>query len=191
MIDYIQNSKILYDDNILNIETERLFREAEDDFYFFNKSKKVINKLTKALELSPCRIKVLKLLGDVYFANGKMEKCFDCYSQAAALKPENAVILASLASVCEAVGKFSTALDFTNLALKHLTIEDIRLFAPLTELKISLLVKLQMYNEAKKVLDFAKKRLSSEEVGSLATVSLLKKKLSLREKIDNLNIKVV
>ena len=75
--------------------------------------------------------------------------------------------------------------------MKHLTIEDIRLFAPLTELKISLLVKLQMYNEAKKVLDFAKKRLSSEEVGSLATVSLLKKKLSLREKIDNLNIKVV
>lgn len=191
MIDYIQNSKILYDDNILNIDAEKLFREAEDDFFYFHKDRKAINKLTKALELSPCRIKILKLLGDIWFAKGKMDKSFDYYSQGAALKPENPVILASLASVCEALGKYSTALDFTNLALKYMTIEDIRLLAPLSELKISLLVKLQKYTEAKKVLDMTKKRLPAEEVKSLAKANLLAKKLELREKIDNLNMKVV
>lgn len=193
MIDYIQNSKILYDDNVLNINSERLYREAEDDFFYFGKIKSAEKKLKSAIEYSPCHIKSLKLIGDIYFVSGRMKKAFDYYSQAAALKPSDAVILASLASVSETLGNFETALQFVNLAFQNLKTQDVHIFASLSSLKVSLLINLQKYTEAKNFLENAKKRLSFEESGRLATLGheVLKKKLALKEKMEKLNIKVV
>ncbi len=193
MIDYVQNSIKIYDDNVLNLDAERLFREAEDNFFYFNKSRKAIIKLKSALALAPCHIKSMKLIGDIYFSIGKMQRAFDFYSQAAALKSEDSTILASLASSCEALGNFSNALAFVDLAFDNLTTVDSRLYAPLSELKVSLLIKLQKYSEAKKFLDNAKKRLSFDDAGKIATTTqdVLSKKLSLKERMENLNIKVV
>lgn len=194
MTDYIPNFKFSNEDNILNINAEKLYREAEDDFFYFNKSKSAEKKLKEALKHSPCQIKILKFLGDIYFASGKMEKAFDYYSQAAALKPADSVILASLSSVCEVLEKYETALQFADLAFKNLSPEDVRIYASLSNLKVSLLVDLQKYSEAKTFLDFAKKRLSFEESGRLSSSvnqNILKKKLALKERMKKLNIKVV
>lgn len=122
-----------------------------------------------------------------------MKKAFDYYSQAAALKPSDAVILASLASVSETLGNFETALQFVNLAFQNLKTQDVHIFASLSSLKVSLLINLQKYTEAKNFLENAKKRLSFEESGRLATLGheVLKKKLALKEKMEKLNIKVV
>lgn len=194
MIDYISHSRILYDDNLLNIDSERLFREAEDNFLYFNKSNLAVKNLKKAIEYSPCNVKCIKFLGDIYYAEGKIKKAFDCYAQAAAIKPQDAGILASLASINEILGNDEIALEFTELAFKNLKQEDVRLFSPLSNLKVLLLMKLQKYSDAQNFIDSTKKRLPYEDAGNFALIGqhdVLKKKLALREKMERLNIKVV
>ncbi len=192
-IEYFKNSKILFDENILNIDTERYFREAEDYFFYFDRTDKAISLLKKAIKLTPYHVKSLKFLGDIYFATGKMQKAFDYYSQAAALKPCDAVILSSMATVCDALNNFHTALNFLDMAFEYLTNEDFRLYAQFCDLKFSLLVKMQKYSEAKKFLDTVNKRIPVEETTIVTSVNknILKKKLSLKERMNNLNIKVV
>ncbi len=192
-IEYFKNSKILFDDNVLNIDTERYYREAEDYFFYFDRADKAIKLLKKAIKLTPYHVKSLKFLGDIYFAIGKMKKAFDYYAQAAALKPCDATVMSSMATVCDALSDFKNALAFLDLAFEYLTIEDMRLYAQFCDLKFALLVKMQKYAEAKKFLDTVNKRLPVEEKGLVASVNreILKKKLSLKERMDNLNIKVV
>lgn len=192
--DLIYTAKNIFDNNVLNIDAERYFREAEDYYFYFDRSDLALKMLKKALKLSPSNIKSLKLTGDIYYSLGKMQKAFDYYSQAAALQPSNSVILSSLATVCEALKKFSTALDFINLAFKNYTNKETRIYAQMCDLKISLLIKLQRYSEAKKFLDGIQKVLPFEDAMTIAAANnseTLKKKLSLRERMDNLSIKVV
>ena len=46
-IEYLKNSKILFDDNVLNIDTERYYREAEDYFFYFDRTDKAIKLLKR------------------------------------------------------------------------------------------------------------------------------------------------
>lgn len=188
----IKNIKF-YDDNVLNIDTERLFREAEDSFYFLGKTEDAICKLQSGLKLSPHHTKSLKFLGDIYYTEGKMENALDCYSVAGALKPNDAHILSSIASTYDAIGDYSKALAFINLAQENLSIENFRLYVPVYDLKFALLLKMQKYEEAQKFLDAIKKRVSAEDADRMSVVNrtLLKKKLSVKEKIAALNIKVI
>lgn len=194
MIDYLNNSTKIYDNNIFNLDTERFYREAEDYFFYFGRNDKAISKLKQGIKLSPTNIKSLKFLGDIYFATGKMQNAFDYYSQAAALKPNDTQILSSMAVVCEALKNYQNALDFLNLAFQNYTIKETRLYAQMCDLKISLLIKLQKYAEAKIFLDKIKKSLPIEEIRLVEATNnsaTLKKKLSLRERIETLHIKVV
>ena len=54
-ISYINKSKVI------NIKTELLCREAEDDFYYFNNVNAAYRKLKKAVELSPFHTKSILL----------------------------------------------------------------------------------------------------------------------------------
>lgn len=194
MIDYLNKTCKIYDDNVLNIDTERFFREAEDYFFYFNRQDLAIENLQTAIELTPNHHKSIKFLGDIYFTIGKIEKAFDFYSQAAALRPDDVSILSSLAAACEALGNYENALSFLNVAFKKYTIKEVKIYAQMCDLKASLLLKLQKYEEAKRFLNRIKKNLPLEDVKIVETskhTETLKKKLSLKERMENLNIKVV
>lgn len=192
--EFYNKSKTIHDDNVLNIDAERYYREAEDYFFYFDRADLALKMLKMSLELSPVSIKSLKLTGDILFAIGKIKKSFDYYSQAAALQPNNVVILSSLATACEALNKFEVALDFINIAFENYTKKDAKVYAQMWNLKFSLLVKLKKYSEAKAFLDTIKKVLPYEEARMVAAAShseILKKKLSIKERMDSLHIKVV
>lgn len=193
MIEYISNKKISETDNVTNIKTERLYRLAEDEFFYFNKPKKAIKLLKEALIYTPCHTKSMKLIGDIFFATGKMNEAFDYYSQTAALRPNDCAVLSALASVCEVLANYQTALDFVNLALNNMNFENIKIYSSVCDLKISLLIRLQRYSDAKVFFENLKKKLSQDEFGkiTISNYELLNKKLQLKEKIENLNIKVV
>ena len=194
MIDYLNKACKIYDDNILNIDTERFFREAEDYFFYFNRQDLAIENLQTSIKLTPNHHKSIKFLGDIYFTIGKIEKAFDFYSQAAALRPDDTSVLSSLATACEALGDYENALAFLNVAFEKYTIKEVKIYAQMCDLKTSLLLKLQKYEEAKKFLNRIKKNLPSEDVKIVETsnhTETLKKKLSLKERMENLNIKVV
>ncbi len=193
MIKSIKNIKNSHYDNVLNINSERMYRQAEDDFFYFFQTKKAEKKLKAVLKFDPCHIKSMKLLGDVYFTDGKTDKAFEYYSRAAALKPEDAKILANLASVNEISGRYEIALQFTETAFKNLKINDTILFSELSALKINLLIKLQKYSDAQKFLENTNRRLSYQDNGKYTSIGydILKKKIKLKEKIKRLNIQVV
>lgn len=188
----IKNIKF-YDDNVLNIDTERFYREAEDCFYYFGKPEEAVSKLKSGLALSPHHTKSLKFLGDIYYTEGKMEEALDNYTIAGALKPNDAHILSSIASTYDSMGDYTKALAFINVAQENLSIENFRLYVPIYDLKFALLLKMQKYEEAQKFLDAIKKRVSAEDADRMSVVNrtLLKKKLSVKEKIAALNIKVI
>ena len=193
MLNSIINSKVIYDDNVININTEKLYREAEDCFFYFNRYKKAIEKLNEAIELTPAHTKCLKLRGDIHYSLGNTKKALEDYTSAAALKPNDAVLLASISSLYEILGKYELALAFCEDAMSKLNIHNNHIFSQLCELKISILISMQRYAEAESCLDFTKKRFSPEELYGLGThqYSFLKKKLELIEKINNLSLKIV
>lgn len=193
MINSIINNKVICDDNIININTEKLYREAEDCFFYFHKEKKAIKLLNEALKLTPAHTKCLKLRGDVYYSLGKIQNALDDYTAAAALKPNDAFILASVASLYEIIGNYSVALAFCNDAINKLNIYNNRIFTQLCELKVNILIGMQKYSEAENYLNFMKKRFSSETLYDFgnSNYSFLKKKLALIEKMNSLSLKIV
>ncbi|MCR5261539.1 MAG: hypothetical protein K6C94_06835 [Candidatus Gastranaerophilales bacterium] len=192
--DIFSLSQAINDDNVLNLDAERFYREAEDYFFYFDRQDLAIKKLKAVLKLEPNNVKSLKMLGDIYYSTGKMTKAFDYYSQAAALKPDSAMLFSCLATVCEALNKNKLALDFINLAFENYTNKDFKIYAQMSDLKISLLVKTQKYGEAKRFLDKIQKVLPFDEARNVTAAShseILKKKLALKEKMDSLHIQVV
>lgn len=193
MINTIINNKIIADDNIININTEKLYREAEDFFFYFHKERKAIKLLNKALKLTPTHTKSLKLRGDIYYSLGKIQNAIDDIASAAALKPDDAVLLASLASLNEISGNYRIALAFCDEALKKLNTPDNLFYSQLLELKINILIKLQRYSEAESCLNYMKRRFSPDTLYDFSSnhFEFLKKKLKLKEKINNLSLKIV
>ena len=193
MINTIINNKVICDDNVININTEKLYREAEDFFFYFHKEKRAVKKLNEALKLTPAHTKCLKLRGDIYYSLGKIQNALDDYATAAALKPDDAVLLASLASLNEISGNYKVALAFCDEALKKLNTCSNLLYSQLFELKINILIKLQRYSEAESCLNYIKRRFSPDTLYNFSSnhFDYLKKKLELKEKINNLSLKIV
>ena len=189
MLNSIINSKVICDDNVININTEKLYREAEDCFFYFNRYKKAIEKLNEAIKLTPAHAKSLKLRGDINYALGNIDGALEDYTSAAALKPNDAILLASISSLYEILGKYELALAFCEDAMNKINIYTNRIFSQLCELKINILISMQRYSEAENYLNFAKRRFSPEEL--YGTHEYLKKKLELIEKINNLSLKIV
>lgn len=193
MLNSIINNKVFRDDNIININTEKLYREAEDCFFYFNQYQKAIKKLDEAIKLTPAHAKCLKLRGDIKYAVGKANEALEDYTLAAALKPDDAVLLASISSLYEISGKYDVALAFCEEAISKLNTSNNHIFTQLCELKINILISLQRYSEAENYLNFVKKRFAPEELYGFRNgqYSFLKKKLELIEKINNLSLKIV
>ena len=193
-IQFFNIQKTLNDDNIFNINAERKYREAEDYFFYFDRADLALKLLKSALKLSATHVKSMKLIADIYYSNGKIKKAFDYYSQAAALQPCDVSVLSSLAVVCEALNKNENALDFINLAFEHYSSKNIKIYSQMCDLKFLLLLKMKKYSEAKKFFDKINKTIPYDEF-KMVTVArnseTLQKKLLLKERMENLHIKVV
>lgn len=193
MINTTINNRVICDDNVININTEKLYREAEDFFFYFHKEKQAVKKLNESLKLTPAHTKSLKLRGDIYYSLGKIQNAIDDMATAAALKPDDTVLIASLASLYEISGNYKTALAFCEDALKKLNNSDGNIYLQLFELKINILIKLQRYSEAESCLNYMKRRFSPDTLYDFSNnhFEYLKKKLELKEKINNLSLKIV
>ena len=193
MFNSIVNNKVIRDDNIINIRTEKLYREAEDCFFYFSQYKKAVKKLDEAINLTPAHAKCLKLRGDIKYSIGKINDALEDYTTAAALKPDDAVLLASISSLYEINGNYVAALAFCNMAISKLNVYNNRIFTQLCELKINILISLQRYSEAENYLNSVKRRFSPHDLYGFRNnqYSFLKKKLELIEKINNLRLKIV
>ena len=58
---------------VTDVRAERLFREAEDDFFYFNKIEAAITKIEKALEYTPNMLKAIIMRANIAFLEGNFE----------------------------------------------------------------------------------------------------------------------
>lgn len=186
-ITYIDRSKVI------NIKSELLCREAEDDFFYFNNVNAAYKKLKLAVELTPYHFKSLLLFADVCFVKGLIKNALDLFIRAEKISPLNTKVLASIANCSYVLGDYSKALQYIEKTSEQLNDESISLHSQLLEIKINILMAEKKYNDAYVAFIQAQNILDSNSLKSIYNVSyeILSEKIKLQKKLRKSNLKIV
>ncbi|MBQ3642879.1 hypothetical protein II906_13285 [bacterium] len=177
---YINKSKVI------NIKSELLYREAEDDFYYFNKINSALRKLKRAIKLTSGHTKSIIMSADIYFIKGDFKNALDLYLEAYSYS-SNIKCLAGIANCCFSLKKYENALEYADLALNSIKAAD-ALYSQLIEMKINILIELKRYSEA---YEFYSKMKFYLQDDFYQNYSLVKEKLNLHKRLNELNLKIV
>lgn len=193
MVEVMQNTSNLSYINskkVINMRSEILFREAEDDFFYFNKINSALKKLELAIKLTPSHTKSLMLCADIYFMKGNVKKALETYKIAQNKTPRG---LASVANCLYVLKDYESALSYINEAIELLKNDDFSLYSQLVEIKINSLVELKKYKQAyiafiqaQNVLDFV----SLKNIYN-SNYELINEKLKLQKKLRQSRLKIV
>ncbi len=178
---------------VINIKSELLCREAEDDFYYFNKINEAYKKLTQAIELTPTHQKSIILLADICFIKGKIKKALSLYSIAENISPNNSKILAAIANCNYVLENYSQALTYIEKSIKKINLENCELYSQLLEIKVNILIEQKRYKEAHS--SFIKLKNINKQISFQTDYNINYKiiieKLYLKEKLKKSNLKIV
>ena len=195
LIGFMQNlSNYSYIDNkVINIKSELLCREAEDDFYYFNKTNDAYKKLTQAVRLTPTHLKSIILLADICFIKGKIKKALSLYSIAKNISPNNSKITAAIANCNYVLGNYSQALLYIEESINKMNWGYDELYPQILEIKINILFEQKKYKEAYSTFINFKNNL--RKISFIADYNinyeLLSKKIDLQKKVKKSNLKIV
>lgn len=197
VIDFsMQNSgNLLYRDSkkVINLKSEVLFREAEDDFFYFNKINSAFKKLTLAVELTPSHTKSLMLLADICFMKGDIKLALKYYQQAEVICSDKSKIYASLSNCYYALKDFTSAIKYADKSLQLLKSDDFSLYSQLVEIKVNSLVELKKYSEANDLFVQSKNYMDSLTFKSLynSSFELINEKLKLKKRLQEVKLRIV
>lgn len=197
VIDFsMQNSgNLLYRDSkkVINLKSEVLFREAEDDFYYFNKVNLAFKKLSKAVELTPSHTKSLMLLADICFIKGDVKKALTYYQQAEYCCVDKTKVYASFSNCYYVLNDFSLAIKYADKSLKLLKSDDFSLYSQLVEIKINSLVELKKYSEANQLFEKSKQYMDNLTFKSIYNNSfeIINEKLQIKKKLQQTHLRIV
>ncbi len=181
----IMKSKIF--NNVININSERLFREAEEELYYLNNINSAYKKLKQSVLLTPNHLKSIIMLADIAFLKGHIRKALELYNTACQIKSGDFRIYASIANCYNELDKKENALKYCEFALGCKNIENYSLFNQLLEIKIELLISKKDYEHAYlSLLEFKKQ---SEKFDF--NYDFLHNKIVLQRKLLNSNLKIV
>lgn len=178
---------------IVNIKSEILFREAEDDFFYFFHPNKAMKKLKEAIELTPYHFKSLMLYADICFVKGFIKKALELYKRAYEISPEDYKVLASLANCYNSMNDSSLSVFYCDEALKRFDNQNYSLYSQLAEIKISNLVKLKRYKDAYNTFIQSQEILESVSLRSIYTTDYdtINEKMELQKKLHFSGLKIV
>ncbi len=181
--------------NILvsDVRAERLFREAEDDFFYFNKIDDAVKKLEKALKYAPSMIKGLLMRANIAIIDGDVELALAFYHQAEKFAPQSAKVLAGLANIYEILGENDEAYMYIQKALANLNSNDCQLRKALVDLEFEILIKQKKYALAQKVLDDARYVFDEKDYRLLQAnnFAVLKQKIELQKRLKQTKLRLV
>ncbi len=186
-ISYINISKVI------NINSEVLFREAEDDFYYFNKINLAYKKLKQAVKLTPSHKKSLVLAGNICFIKGHLKKALHFYLEADKFSSPNCKIYSLICNCYFSMQNYKKALEYSNMALELLEEEDLELYYQLLELRVSIFYKLKEYKKAYAILTKIKKRINliPDNNFYVTNSELLIEKIKLQKKIKTFGLQII
>ncbi len=173
--------------NVININSERLFRSAEDDFYYFNNVNSAYKKLKTAVKLTPGHFKSIMLLADIAFIKGYLKKALKLYISASNIRPCNFRTCACIVNCFKMLKNYKSALKYCNMAFDCCPSENYSLYIQLFEIKIELLIIQKQYKQAH--LNMIKLRQNIREFDF--NYEFLHSKIVLHNKLTASNLKIV
>ncbi len=187
------NSSYINIKKIVNLKSEVLFREAEDDFFYFNKITSAQKKLKMAVELTPCHIKSLMLLADIYFIKGFVNKALLTYQTAFLYGEHSTRCVASIANCYYSLKNFSKSIEFIDVAIENIKQEEYSLYSQLLEIKINSLVEMKKYKQAYVTYIKAQNIIDSVSLKNIhsSNYELINEKLKLQKKLRQSRLKIV
>ncbi len=172
---------------IININSERLFREAEDDLFYFNNINSAYKKLKMAVKLTPNHFKSIMLLADTAFLKGYFKKAAGLYIKASNIQPYNFRTYACIVNCYKMLKNYKLALKYCDLAFACCLFENYSLYIQLLEIKIELLISQKMYKQAS--FDIIKLRKNVREFDF--DYEFLHNKIVMHNKLIASNLKIV
>ncbi len=186
-LSYINSKKVI------NMKSEVLFREAEDDFFYFNKINLALKKLEEAVKLTPSHTKSLILCADIYFMKGNVKKALATYKMAQAFGSNTAKCIASISNCFYSIKNYEEALAWADSAIKILGKEDFTLYSQIIEIKINCLVEMKKYKEAYIVFIQSQSILDVISLKNIynSNYELINEKLQLQKKLRKSRLQIV
>lgn len=187
------NSLYFNNKKIINIKSEVLFREAEDDFFYFRNLNSALKKLNLAIELTPNHIKSIMLCADIYYIKGNFKKALKLYSEADKYMPNDVKVIASLANLHFVLKNYTETINYIDNAIQLIKSDNISLYEQLLELKINAFIELRDYEQAIKTYEIAKKLTATTSLKEIysSNFDVLMEKLKLQKKVNKLGLKIV
>ena len=180
-----EKNKIPFD-----IRSEVLFREAEDCFYYFCKTKSALKKLTQALEYYPYHFKSLMLKGDIIFSEGNYDEALKLYARASELRSNDFRVLGAIANCLNELKFYSDAKLFCDKALSVNANDEI--YSSVFELKIKIEMNLRNYGEVRNLLNTNIVN-THENLLVLKNIfsKILDNKIELKKKLSAANLRAI
>ncbi len=184
-ISYINNK-------IINIQSEILFREAEDDLFYFNKINSAYKKLQKGIKLTPCHYKSIMLLADICIIKGYYNKALNLYKEAEHIC-DSFKISASICNCYYLMKMDKEALKYCEKALQNFDGDNFLLYSQITEIKVNILINLKLYKKAYKTVLKSKNIIDAISLKNIYNTEyeLLNGKINLQKKIKYSGLKIV
>ncbi len=179
--------------NITDLRAEKLYREAEDDFRHFSKPCEALEKLDRAIKYSPGFAKGLRFKGDILLLSGKFKEALDLYKTAENLSGENPQICTCIANSYLMLEEYTKAMVYVEKGLNCEKKPFGGTYKALFDLKTTILINQQKYEEAEKTLENARYNLYTSELDELRgkKLSLIKQKKEMLNKIKRSYLKII
>ncbi len=189
----LNNSYYINKNKVINIKSEILFREAEDDFYYFNKLSSAYSKLEKAIALTPFHHKSIMLLADICFIKGFYKKSLSLYKELLNITPAVVKVYAGICNCLYVLNQHEESLNYCNKALSMVCNEDYMLYSQLMGIKFDLLLKLKKYEQAYSVYFKSKNDINGFNLKKFYEEDFesIKEKLKIRKKIKISGLKII
>ncbi|MEW5820020.1 MAG: tetratricopeptide repeat protein [Cyanobacteriota bacterium] len=154
---------------ITNLNVEKLVREASDNFSYNRNYELALEQVDEALSIEFDNVKALILKGDILFCMDSDEEALTYFEKAIKADPTSAEAFGSKAGTLDVLGRYDEALLFCDKAFKLVNNKDKFLLPSLYDQKITLLLRMRRFEEAKRALNKALQVLPEDDATYLCS----------------------
>jgi tetratricopeptide (TPR) repeat protein len=165
----ISSSNEVFTGKIYSFRAEKLIREASESFIYFRDYEMALQKVEEAIRLDFDNVKALILKGNIFSSIEENSIALQCYDRALSIDPFSAEAYTSKANILDTEGSLEEALKCCCNAFNYSSKKDHLLLTSLYDQKISILIKMKKYEEAKFTLKESYKTLKEEDSSYIAS----------------------
>jgi len=182
---------------VANLLVEKLIREASDNFSYNRNYELALDQVDKVLSIENDNVRALILKGDILFCMDLDEEALQHFEMAINADPFSAEAYGSKAGTLDVLGRHFEALRCCDKAFKLVELKDKFILPSLYDQKLTLLLRMRRFEEAKRILNKAVVSLAEEDSSYLSSCyqSMIDSSCKLRRRklaqAEKLSLKVI